>query len=140
MQTGGHSGTMFATRSVWTLNILHVKCGLFQVFSSWQEHTVAGPCTDLSFPSMLPCWHHVRTKTFLASALLNNVNNTVARSKFTDAAIIVTEASRRPNNGDWPTAVSASQQKYVNRAHTKHSIKWKRESSANNYNIFKWIM
>jgi hypothetical protein len=37
---------------------------------------------------------------FLASALLNNVNSTVARSKITDAATIVTEASQRPNNGD----------------------------------------
>jgi hypothetical protein len=60
--------------------------------SSWQEHTVARICTDLSFKAMLPCWHDVRTKTFLTLALLNNVDNIVARSKITDAAIVVTEA------------------------------------------------
>jgi hypothetical protein len=42
----------------------------------------------------------VTKETFLASALLNNVNNTVARSKITDAAITVTEASQIPNNGE----------------------------------------
>jgi hypothetical protein len=72
---------------------------LVQSFSRWQEHNVAGPYTVLSFQAMLPCCYRVRTK-LVWHLHYYNVNNILAKSKTTDAAIMVKEASQQPNNGE----------------------------------------
>jgi len=50
-----------------------------------------------------------RQNTFQTSALLNNVNSTVARSKITDVTTIVMEECKKPSRGDSLIAVFASQ-------------------------------
>jgi hypothetical protein len=63
------------------------KAALSEFISSKEQHSLAGPCTDLQFSTMLLRWRDVSKKAFQTSTLLNN-NIIVARSKTTDAETV----------------------------------------------------